>query len=244
MRPAVVAFDADDTLWDSESHFDVTESRFVELLTPFAEPDEIRAQLLAYEQQRIAIYGYGIKSFTLSMIEVAIDLSGEQLAAADIREIVRWGQAMLEHPVELVDGAESTIAALAADHRLLLITKGDLHHQRRKVFESGLAAHFEGIEVVAEKDPATYREVLERHGVRPEEFMMVGNSMRSDIAPVIAIGGRAVHVPYHLTWGHEQFGDEGEPGSEADAITASPDHFHLSSIVDVPELLDRLSNEN
>jgi len=238
MRPAVLGFDADDTLWDSESHFDRTESLFVELLTPFAEPDEIRAQLLAYEQQRIAIYGFGIKGFTLSMIEVAVDLSNDEISAADIREIVRWGQSMLEHPVELVPGAESTVASLAADHRLLLITKGDLHHQRRKVSESGLAAHFEGIEVVAEKDPATYREVLERHSVRPSEFMMVGNSLRSDIAPVIAIGGRAIHVPYHLTWGHEQFDHD-----EANAITASPDHFSLSSIVEVPELLDRLESE-
>lgn len=243
MRPDVVGFDADDTLWDSESHFNDTETRFVELLTPYADPDEIRAELLAYEQRRIAIYGFGVKSFTLSMIEVAVDLSDEQISAADIRDIVRWGQSMLEHPVELVDGAESTIAALAADHRLLLITKGDLRHQRRKVFESGLAGHFEGIEVVAEKDPATYREVLERHGVQPAGFMMVGNSLRSDIAPVIAIGGRAVHIPYHLTWGHEQYGDEGQPGSEADAITSSPDHFHLSSIVEVPELLDRLAGQ-
>jgi len=243
MRPAVLAFDADDTLWDSESHFDYTETRFVDLLKPFADPDTVRSQLLSYERQRIAIYGYGVKSFTLSMIEVAIDLSDGQLPTADVLEIVRWGQGMLEHPVELVAGAESTVAALAADHRLLLITKGDLHHQRRKVFESGLAPHFEGIEVVAEKDPATYREILERYGVQPNQFMMIGNSLRSDIAPVIAIGGRAVHIPYHLTWGHEQYDDEGQPGSEADAITASPDHFHLPSIVDVPELLDRLATQ-
>lgn len=240
MRPTLLGVDADDTLWDSESHFDRTETLFVEMMRPFAEPDHIRAQLLAYEQQRLAIYGYGVKGFTLSMIEVAVDLSNEMIASVDLREIIRWGQAMLEHPIELVDGAESTIAALAADHRLVLITKGDLHHQRRKVSESGLAGHFEGIEVVAEKDPATYRDVLERYGVHPADFMMVGNSVRSDIAPVIAIGGRAVHIPYHLTWGHETEPDNGKLDDEANALTASPDHFQLESIVDVPELLDRL----
>jgi putative hydrolase of the HAD superfamily len=186
MGTPVVGLDGDDTLWHSESHFVTTTERLAELLSPWVpHTAAAEARLVEVERRNLALFGYGVKAFTLSMIETAIEVSGEQVT-------------------ELLPEVAETVARLAGDHRLLLVTKGDLLHQESKVARSGLAEHFEGIHIVSEKDPATYRRVLAAHGVEPTDFVMVGNSLRSDILPVLELGGRGIHVPYHTTWALEE----------------------------------------
>ena len=199
-----IGLDGDDTLWDSESHFVLTTKRFADLLEPWIPTlDEVEERLLDVERRNLALLGYGVKAFTLSMIETAIEVSEGNVPASHIRQILEWGKEVLDHPVELLDGVTETIDRLARSFRLILITKGDLFHQESKVARSGIAESFSAIEIVSEKDPDTYRRVLERHDVDPAEFLMVGNSVRSDVLPVIEIGGRAVYIPYHVTWALE-----------------------------------------
>ncbi|HYG86396.1 MAG TPA: HAD family hydrolase [Azospirillum sp.] len=198
-----IAFDGDDTLWHNESLFSMTQERFRALLAHAAEPATIDARLLAAERRNLGVYGYGIKGFVLSMIETAIEVTDGRIAAADTQSLIDFGKAMLQHPVELLDGVSEVVEALSGRYRLMLITKGDLFDQESKIARSGLAERFAAVEIVSEKDPDTYRRVLERHGVAPERFLMVGNSVRSDILPVLALGGHAVHVPYHVIWAHE-----------------------------------------
>jgi putative hydrolase of the HAD superfamily len=200
----VVAFDADDTLWHSEIHFVRAEAKFVELLSPWASPAETSERLLKMEQSNLGLFGYGMKGFTLSMVETALEVSGGQVSQASISEVIRWGKDMLAHSVELIDDVAETVAAVGEVYRLVLITKGDLSHQESKVARSGLDHHFESVQVVSEKTPATYAAIVTRLGIEPHEFVMVGNSIRSDIEPVLAIGGAAVHVAYEHTWSHEQ----------------------------------------
>jgi putative hydrolase of the HAD superfamily len=159
--------------------------------------------LFATEMRNLPLYGYGVKGFMLSCVETAIALTQGRVTAGEIDEILATGREMLAHPVELLAGVAEVVPALARDYRLLLITKGDLQHQERKVAESGLAAHFHAIEILSEKDGPAYARVLQRHGVALEEFAMVGNSLKSDILPVLQLGGAGVHIPYHLTWQHE-----------------------------------------
>ncbi|WP_431855776.1 HAD family hydrolase [Azospirillum sp.] len=198
-----IAFDGDDTLWHNESLFSMTQDRFRGLLAHAADPAVIDARLLDAERRNLGVYGYGIKGFVLSMIETAIEVTDGRVAATDIRTLIDFGKAMLQHPVDLLDGVAEVVEALSGRTRLLLITKGDLFDQESKIARSGLAERFAAVEIVSEKDPDTYRRVLERHGVDPARFVMVGNSVRSDVLPVLAIGGHAVHVPYHVTWAHE-----------------------------------------
>lgn len=220
-----IAFDGDDTLWHNESLFSMTQERFRALLAHAADPETIDRRLLEAERANLRVYGYGIKGFVLSMIETAVDLTDGRIAGRDIQTLIDFGKAMLEHPVDLLDGVAEVTAALAPTHRLLLITKGDLFDQESKIARSGLAERFAAVEIVSEKDPETYRRVLDRHGVDPARFVMVGNSVRSDILPVLAIGGHAVHVPYHLTWAHE----EAEPPAE--------NYRRIESLRDLPALL-------
>ena len=199
----VIGIDGDDTLWHSEGHFHVTEQRFVEILEPWVDAATVSSALLEAERRNLALFGYGVKGFTLSMIETSLTLSGHRIDATRIERILSLGKELLAHPVELLDGVAETLDVLRAGHRLVLITKGDLFHQESKVAASGVAELFEGVEIVAEKDPATYARVLGRMGAEPAEFCMVGNSVRSDIAPVLELGGAGVHVPYHVTWALE-----------------------------------------
>jgi putative hydrolase of the HAD superfamily len=222
-----VAFDGDDTLWHSETLFAVTYHQFGELLAPWLADRDADAELLATEQRNLRLFGYGVKGFTLSMIETAIEVSGGQVSAADIEQIVGWGKAMLAHPVELIEGVRETVDTLAGRYQLLLVTKGDLFHQETKLAESGLGDSFWRVEIVGEKDEATYRRILTGHGIEPGEFVMVGNSVRSDVLPVIALGARAVHVPYTVTWAHE--------AAEAPARHAG--YRTIERIGDLPELL-------
>lgn len=200
----VVGFDADDTLWRSQEFFDQAQLDFEAILGAYVDLDSdlMRSTMLATERGNLARYGYGVKGMILSMVEAAIALTGGKIKAHDIQKIMELGKELLEHPVELLPGIPEAVQAVAQRYRIVLITKGDLFHQERKVAQCGLTA-FQRIEVVSEKDIPTYRRLLSEFEVAPEQFAMVGNSLRSDIAPVVELGGWGVYVPYHTTWAHE-----------------------------------------
>jgi putative hydrolase of the HAD superfamily len=199
----IIGFDADDTLWHNENIFHQAQERYRGLLAKYHPPAAVDRALFATEMRNLALYGYGIKGFMLSATETAIELTKGAVSAQEIREIIALGQEMLAHSVELLPGVCEVVPALARDFRLLLITKGDLRDQERKVAASGLAAHFHAVEILSEKDGDAYARVLRRHDVAFDEFAMVGNSLKSDILPVLALGGAGVHIPYHITWQHE-----------------------------------------
>ncbi|MFN2186764.1 MAG: HAD family hydrolase [Anaerolineae bacterium] len=199
----VIAFDADDTLWHNESLYSRAQDRFREIVGAYSGDNGALDELYETEMANLPYFGYGIKSFTLSMIETAIRISGGRIGASEIEEILDIAKEMKRAPVSLLHHAEDAVRALSQSHRLMLITKGDLLDQERKIANSGLAAHFDHVEVVTDKTESVYRDLLTRHGIAPERFLMVGNSLRSDILPVVALGGRAVYIPYHLTWAHE-----------------------------------------
>jgi putative hydrolase of the HAD superfamily len=200
----VVGFDADDTLWHNENIFEHTHERYRDLLARYHDAATVDRTLFATEMRNLDLYGYGVKGFTLSAIETAIQLTEGRISAEEIRRLIELGREMLAHPVELLEGVEETLAQLAGRHRLLLITKGDLRDQERKLAKSGLADRFRAVEVLSEKDEPSYAVVLRRHGVDPARFLMVGNSLKSDILPVLALGGAGAHVPYRLTWAAER----------------------------------------
>lgn len=202
-RLDLIAFDADDTLWHNESFYQMTEERFQKLLEPYVPTETTHEALYATEMRNLKLFGYGAKGFALSMIETAIELTDGQITGNEIQQIIDAVKAMLTNEIQLLDGVEETLAKLGRLYRLMLITKGDLFDQESKLARSGLANYFDYVEIVSEKTPAVYSGLLERVGVRPERFLMVGNSLRSDILPVVEMGGHAVHIPYHVTWAHE-----------------------------------------
>lgn len=199
-RLTTVGLDADDTLWQSEQFFKLTEVRFVELLGDYAEGSELSARLLQAEIRNLQFYGFGTKSFILSMIETAIDVTHGEVPASVIQEILSAGREMLYHPILPLPHVRETLEELGKSFRLVLITKGDLFDQERKLAQSGLGELFHGIEIVSEKTPETYRRVFDRHGEGPERAAMVGNSLKSDIVPAIAAGCWGVFIPHELTW--------------------------------------------
>jgi putative hydrolase of the HAD superfamily len=227
LRGVIIGLDGDDTLWHSEREFAETQARYRELLGTWADRDTVERRFLDTERRNLEVFGYGVKGFTLSMIETAIDLSGGEIPASEIHAIVGLGKELLGHPVELIDGVDETVTELAAHHRLVLITKGDLMHQETKLAASGLGERFWRIEIVSEKDIPTYRRILDRHEIAPSDFVMVGNSVRSDILPVLELGARAVHVPYHITW-------------ELEHVVVDDDDLFptISSLRDLVELVD------
>ena len=200
---ALVGFDADDTLWRGQDYFDEAQAQFERIISRYVDLADVGRRLYGYEARNIAFFGYGVKGMALSMVEAAVEITDERIAATDIKRIVALAKELLRHPVELLDGVREAVEAVAARHPVVLITKGDLFHQEAKVRQSGLADLFRRIEIVSEKDPATYARLLEEFGVPARNFLMVGNSLRSDIAPVLELGGWGVHVPYHRTWVHE-----------------------------------------
>lgn len=224
MGELILGFDADDTLWHNETVFNLTQERFLALLGDFAPRERLTERLLATELSNLRRYGYGVKSFTLSMIETALELTGEAISAHVVGEILQIGRAMLDHPVEPLPGAAEALRTLAADHTLVLITKGDLLDQENKLARSGLGELFQGVEIVSEKTPATYARVFGRHGVGAGEAAMFGNSVRSDILPAIEAGFWGVHIPYALTWAHEV----------AEAPADAPLYVRLTSIAAAP----------
>jgi putative hydrolase of the HAD superfamily len=209
----VVGLDGDDTLWHNESRFNVTQGELRDLLHSHVPDADVDRLLFEIEMKNLAVYGYGVKSFTLSMIETAIELTEGRIPASDLEVILGWGKQMLMQPTELLDGVELALRELSERYDLLLITKGDLFDQESKLARSGLADLFLGVEIVSEKSVGSYRAILSRRGIKAHEFVMVGNSLRSDIVPVLELGARAVHIPYHVTWRHEQVDEESLPGS-------------------------------
>jgi putative hydrolase of the HAD superfamily len=206
-----VGLDGDDTLWQNETRFELTQTALRDLLRRHVPDADVDAHLAEVEMRNLRIYGYGVKAFTLSMIETAIQLTDRRIPAADLEVILGWGQKMLGAPTELLDGVEAALEDLSRRYELLLITMGDLFDQESKLARSGLAEMFKGVEILSEKNVDAYRAVLRRRQIEPAEFVMVGNSLRSDIAPVIALGARGVHIPYPLTWHHEQVPEDSMP---------------------------------
>lgn len=219
-----IGFDADDTLWHNERAFRFTEERFAELLAEHGDAATISARLLEAERRNLRLYGFGVKGFTLSMIETAVQLTEGRVPGHVIGEILAAGREMLSHPVEVFPGVRETLEALAPDFRLVVVTKGDLFDQERKVAESGLADLFNGIEIVSDKTAATYRRVFARHGDGAERAMMIGNSLKSDVLPALDAGAWGVHVPHELTWALEQAAaPEGvERFRQVESVTAVP----------------------
>lgn len=234
MTIRAIGFDADDTLWHNENIFSLTHEKYRALLSRYADPAEVDPRLFATEMKNLRHFGYGIKGFTLSMIETAIELTGGRITAREIQTIIDFAHEMREQPVQLLEGVAETVRSLADSRTLILITKGDLFDQESKIAQSGLADHFHHVEILSEKDEEAYRRVLSRHGIPAREFMMVGNSLRSDILPVAALGGVGVYVPYHLTWAHER---EGE-----DRAAETPGVFRVERIDEVPALLEQLES--
>jgi putative hydrolase of the HAD superfamily len=227
-RDWVLGFDADDTLWHNETIFEKVHERYRELLAQYHDAATVDRTLFATEMRNLELYGYGVKGFTLSAIETAIQLTGGKISAAEIQQLIQLGQQMLAHPVELLDGVSDVVPALSERFQLILITKGDLRDQQRKLQRSGLGRHFSGVEIVSEKDVQTYTDILKRRQVPAERFLMVGNSLKSDILPVIELGGHGVYIPYHLTWAAER----------VDNATLDAGRVHrLGSIRDLPALL-------
>lgn len=210
----VIAFDADDTLWHNEPIFQATEAQFAELLSAYHPQEWVRERLFATEMKNLGHFGYGIKGFILSMIETALDLTEGRIGGGEVRQIVDWGHAMLQHPIELLEGVRETVASLSGSHRLMLLTKGDLFDQESKLARSGLGEFFTAVEIVSTKNAATYRTIMNRHAVAPDRFLMVGNSLRSDVLPALEAGAVAVHIPYHMTWAHEHLEEDALSGRE------------------------------
>lgn len=203
MDISAIGFDADDTLWQNEQFYRLTEARFAELLADYASPADLSARLLETEKRSLSLYGFGIKGFTLSMIETAIAVTDGKVPADVIAAILEAGRDMLGHPIEPLPHARETLETLAGRYRLLLITKGDLFDQERKLAQSGLGELFDAVEIVSDKTARTYERVFTRHGDGPGRALMVGNSLKSDIVPAIAAGSWGVYVPHALTWSLE-----------------------------------------
>jgi putative hydrolase of the HAD superfamily len=222
----MVGFDADDTLWRSQDYFDRAQRDFEGIIAAYVNGDARTAErLYAVEMANLAVFGDGVKGMALSMIEAAIDITGGRISAADVHRIVSLAKDMLRHPVELLPGVREAVEAVAAELPVVMITKGDLFHQEAKVRDSGMSSLFRRIEIVSEKDVPTYRRLLDEFAIAPSEFVMVGNSLRSDIAPVLELGGWGMHVPYHLTWEHER-----------EAVVSAADGTRLRTLESAAEL--------
>ena len=231
----VIALDGDDTLWHSEHLFVDTQDRFRDLVRPYVELDDagLDARLLEVERRNLPLFGYGVKAFTLSLVETAIEVTDGRIPGADLQAVLDLGKVLIDHPVDLLDGVRDAVDVLTDTHRVMVITKGDLLHQETKVARSGLAELFWRVEIVSEKDEATYSRIFERHAIEPSTFVMVGNSVRSDVLPVLALGGRAVHVPYSVTWALEH----AEPDPDVHDFPV------LGSLADLPACIESMDRE-
>lgn len=227
-----IGFDADDTLWQNETYFRLTQTRFLQVLADHAAPDRLAERLEAAERRNLAYYGFGVKGFTLSMIETAVDVTEGRVPGQVIADLIALGRELLEHPMELLPHVRTTVTALAAEFRLVLITKGDLLHQERKLAQSGLGDLFDGVEIVSDKTETTYRTAFARHGTGADQAMMVGNSLKSDVIPALQAGSWGVHVPQEHEWAFE-------------AALAPSDHRRFHALADLgalPALVDRLQS--
>ena len=223
-----IGFDADDTLWVNETYFRDTEEKFAELLEGYETKNKIDQELFKMEMANLDIYGYGIKGFMLSMIESALDLSNNKVSQETIAKILELGKSMISHPVELLDGVEEVLSKLMGRYRLIVLTKGDLLDQERKLERSGLSQYFHHVEVLSDKKENNYKNLLEHLKIDVNEFLMIGNSLKSDVLPILNIGAQAVHVPFHTTWAHEMV-------SEGEKVN---NHLKLNSLKDILKYLD------
>ena len=224
----VIAFDADDTLWVNEPYFQETERKFCALLEDYLPHHTISQELYKTEMQNLSLYGYGVKSFMLSMIENALTVSNKTISIDVIERIIAYGKELLEKDIELLDDIENTLKALKNKYRLVVATKGDLLDQERKLIKSGLQDNFHHIEIMSDKKTSDYLKLIKHLDIKPSEFLMIGNSIKSDILPVLELGGNAIHIPYHTTWEHEKI-----------EYKIENDHFHnYSKVSDIlPSLL-------
>lgn len=232
----LIAFDGDDTLWHDLPLFHAAVGTFKELLRGYADEERIDQVLLETETRNLRHFGYGVKGFTLSLIETALDLTEERIPASRLRAILELGKETMASPVELLPGAREAVAALSHGHRLLLVTKGELFHQEAKVARSRIGNCFCAVEIVASKDRAAYEMILARHGVAPERFLMVGNSLPSDIVPVLALGGYGVHIPYSADWSHETL-----PEGQYAELLEGGRYFQIPEIASLPQLVERIN---
>lgn len=234
MRPlTVIGFDADDTLWQNEQYYKLTESHFRELLAEFAEGEHVSERLLEAERRNLAYYGFGIKSFTLSMIETALEVTDGKASSEVVSKILSIGRELLSHPVECLPHARETLEALCGHYFLVLITKGDLFDQERKLAQSGLGDYFDAVEIVSDKTATTYRRIFGKHGEGPEQAMMIGNSLKSDVVPAIAAGAWGVFVPHELTWVLEH----------VEKPTEAPRFREIATLGDLKPLIDEICSE-
>ena len=210
----VIGFDADDTLWVNETYFREAEEEVGQLLSHYETPNKIDQELFRIEIKNLPTYGYGVKGFILSMIELAVELSNGTVSNAIISKILVIGKDMINKPIELLDGVEEVLKILSKDYKLIVATKGDLLDQERKLEKSGLLKYFHHIEVLSEKHDTNYIQLLKRLDIEPESFLMIGNSLKSDILPLVKIGSKAIHVPFHTTWQHEQVSKQESNGAE------------------------------
>jgi putative hydrolase of the HAD superfamily len=227
----IITFDADDTLWVNEPNYRETEIKFCEILEDYISQQEIAEKLFETEMRNLKLFGYGAKGFMLSMIETALEISQFRISGRDIQRIIDLGKNLLQKPIELLEGVEEVLAKLQHRYELLLLTKGDLLDQETKLARSGLADYFNHIEIVSDKTEGTYRGFFKRLDIQPQEFLMVGNSVKSDILPVVEIGAQAIHVPFHTTWQHEEVAEE---------KLSQNSFLRVEKIIDVLDLLPRI----
>ncbi|NHN25690.1 HAD hydrolase-like protein [Flavobacterium jejuense] len=219
-----IAFDADDTLWHNEPYFDEAQARFSELFQDFASHQEILGLILNHQVKNLPLYGFGIKAFTLSMIETALEITNNTISGKGIEKIITIGKDLLQRPVELLPNVEAVLQELKGKYKLIVATKGDLKDQHRKLHDSGLGHYFHHIEVLSDKTELDYEKMLGRLDIKASEFLMIGNSLKSDVLPILNIGGYGVHVPYHTTWEYEKIDFEIE-------------HENFKSITSITEIL-------
>lgn len=224
MEIKVIAFDADDTLWVNEPYFQETEKQFCALLEDYLPHHSVAQELFKTEMANLALYGYGVKGFMLSMIETALKVSGNTLNTGIIEKTLRYGKELLERPIEMLEGVEETLQALAGRYRLVVATKGDLLDQERKLKKSGIEHYFHHTEIMSDKQEKDYLKLVKHLDIPPSAFLMIGNSLKSDVLPVLAIGGHGVHVPYHTTWAHEQ-------------VTHQIEHTNFKQLTHISEIL-------
>ena len=227
MTPKIIAFDADDTLWHNEPYFDEAQERFCVLFQDYASHQDILGLILNHQVNNLPLYGFGIKAFTLSMIETALELTNHEISGKGIEQILAIGKNLLQKPVELLPNVISVLERLKGKYKLVVATKGDLKDQHRKLHDSGIGAFFHHIEVMSDKTELDYQKMLGRLDCQPEDFLMIGNSLKSDVLPILNIGGHAIHIPYHTTWEYEKIDFEIE-------------HKNFNSITNLSELFDIL----
>jgi putative hydrolase of the HAD superfamily len=223
----VIAFDADDTLWVNELYFQETEKKFCALLDEYLLEHAVEKELFKTEMQNLPLYGYGIKGFILSMIETALRICGESAGTGMIEKIIGFGKELLNKPIELLEGVEEVLKSLHSRYRLVVATKGDLLDQERKLKNSKIDHYFHHVEIMSEKRESDYRKLIKHLDIRSEQFLMVGNSLKSDILPVLSVGGRGIHVPYHITWSHEH-------------VENKIEHPHFIQVSNISEILPHL----